>query len=52
MTIKHPKDDSRAINIDIVGLSVRLFQNNTLIAVREFYSVESMWRYLNDHGFC
>lgn len=52
MTIRHPEDNDRKINIDIAGLCVRLFQNGTLIAVREFISVESMWRYLSDHGFC
>lgn len=52
MTIRHPKDNDRKINIDIAGLTVRLFQDGTLIAVREFISVESMWRYLSDHGFC
>lgn len=52
MTIKHPQNSNRFININIVGLSVRLFQDGILIAIREFVSVESMWRYLSDHGFC
>lgn len=52
MTIRHPENNDRKINIDIAGLSVRLFQDGTLIAVREFMSVEGMWRYLRNHGFC
>lgn len=51
MSIRHPEDNNRSINIDIVGLSVRLYQNGIMIAVREFMSVEGMWRYLSDHGW-
>lgn len=51
MKIHHPKDNDRTLSIDIVGLSVRLFQNGSLIATRNFYSVESMWRYLSANGW-
>ena len=51
MRMSHPKDNDRSITIDIVGLSVRLFQDGTLIAVRNFISVEGMWRYLSANGW-
>ena len=51
MSIHHPKDSNRKVEIDIVGLSVRLFQDGILIAVREFITVEGMWRYLSANGW-
>lgn len=51
MKMSHPQDSDRTITIDIVGLSVRLFQDGVMIAVREFISVESMWRYLSVNGW-
>lgn len=51
MSIHHPQDSDRTLSIDIVGLSVRLFQDDTLIAIRNFISVEGMWRYLSANGW-
>lgn len=51
MRMVHPEDHTRTMIIDTTRLHVELYQHGSLVATRDFYSVEGMWRYLSANGW-